>query len=174
MVKYKLDPNSGSLKDPDLFRRFFICMNYESRFNGSNQTIGLFIQYGIFQGYESKQIVHLSYFDDSPLEPRYYMFGSHDSKVSVYDINVNLLSRDEEAQLRCATDNMTFYDEIRCKNLCHDNCIGCSKANSSSSCIKCRYDSYKEENRLICLETCPIGYEKNSLLHKCEGYLEKF
>ena len=41
----------------------------------SNQLIGLNIQYGIIQGYESKEVVHLSYFDQQPIEPRYYMFG---------------------------------------------------------------------------------------------------
>ena len=60
MVKYNLNPRSGSLKDNDLFRRFFVCMNYE---------------YGIVDGYDSNEIVHLSYFDASPIELRYYMFG---------------------------------------------------------------------------------------------------
>jgi hypothetical protein len=36
---------------------------------------GLYIQYGIIQGYDSKETVHLSYFDQDPLELRYYMFG---------------------------------------------------------------------------------------------------
>ena len=77
MVKYKLDSNSGSLKDSDLFRRFFICMNYETRQikDNSETKTGLYIQYGIVQGYDSKEFVHLSYFDESPLEIRYYMFG---------------------------------------------------------------------------------------------------
>lgn len=39
------------------------------------QVLGLFIQYGIIEGYDSDEIVHLSYFDENPLEPRYYMFG---------------------------------------------------------------------------------------------------
>ena len=88
VVRYKLDPDSGSLKDSDLFRRFFICINYESRSlpdskeekrsyirDENLETYGLFIQYGIVQGYDSKEIVHLSFFDETPLEPRYYMFG---------------------------------------------------------------------------------------------------
>ena len=77
MVKYNLNPRSGSLKDNDLFRRFFVCMNYESRSTANskrNQT-GLYIQYGIVDGYDSNEIVHLSYFDASPIELRYYMFG---------------------------------------------------------------------------------------------------
>ena len=76
VVSYKLDPRSGSLKDSDLFRRFFICMNYESRkINSSQKRIGLYLQYGIIEGYDSKETVYLSYFDSDPLEPRYYMFG---------------------------------------------------------------------------------------------------
>jgi hypothetical protein len=96
-VKHKLDANSGSLKDADLFRRFFICMNYEIRKMNSTRKrqsksetpnkefyfkneeeidqTGLYIQYGIIQGYDSKEHVHLSYFDKEPLELRYYMFG---------------------------------------------------------------------------------------------------
>ncbi len=89
VIRYKLDPKSGSLKDSDLFRRFFICMNYESRnfedtvkkkknsfLSEENfETYGLFIQYGITEGYDSNETVQLSFFDESPLEPRYYMFG---------------------------------------------------------------------------------------------------
>ena len=88
MVKYNLNPRSGSLKDNDLFRRFFVCMNYETRSNNGekkdpyysrneskrNQT-GLYIQYGIVDGFDSNEIVHLSYFDENPIELRYYMFG---------------------------------------------------------------------------------------------------
>jgi hypothetical protein len=40
-----------------------------------NRIVGLYIQYGIIQGYESTEVVKLAYFDDTPLEPRYYMFG---------------------------------------------------------------------------------------------------
>ncbi len=38
-------------------------------------TYGLFIQYGIVEDYDSKETVYMSFFDDAPLEPRYYMFG---------------------------------------------------------------------------------------------------
>jgi hypothetical protein len=90
VVRYKLDPNSGSLKDADLFRRFFICMNYESRKpdekvgyskkrkGSAFESYGLFIQYGIIQGFDSKETVQLGFFDENPLEPRYYMFGKYD------------------------------------------------------------------------------------------------
>jgi hypothetical protein len=77
------------------------------------------------------------------------------------------MTRDEEAQLRCSPTNLDYYDHIRCKNLCHDNCIGCYKSNSSLSCLKCRYDSMINEMGLVCLESCPRGYEKDSLLHSC-------
>ncbi len=93
VVRYKIDPNAGSLKDPDLFRRFFICMNYESRNSNEQDAIkkkrnvlfsnrnfekyGLFFQYGIIEGYDSKETVKLSFFDENPLEPRYYMFGKY-------------------------------------------------------------------------------------------------
>jgi hypothetical protein len=40
-----------------------------------NKINGLFIQYGIIEGYDSKETVHMSYFDENPLEPRFYMFG---------------------------------------------------------------------------------------------------
>jgi len=33
VVKYNLSPGAGSLKDKDLFRRFFVCFNYEARNN---------------------------------------------------------------------------------------------------------------------------------------------
>ncbi len=108
-----MDPSVGSLKDSNLFRRFFVCMNYETRdipvkenSNSSNsrfefetssntskieansfysnlignftkRVVGLYIQYGTIEGYNSDQIVHLSYFDPEPLEPRYYMFGRY-------------------------------------------------------------------------------------------------
>jgi hypothetical protein len=131
------------------------------------KVVGLYIQYGIIQGYDSDEIVHLSYFDENPLEPRYYMFGSYESKVYVYDINVKEMTRDEEAQLRCSSKNLDYYDHIRCKNLCHDNCIGCYKSNSSLSCLKCRYDSMVNEMGLVCLESCARGYEKDTFLHSC-------
>lgn len=71
------------MKDGDLFRRFFICMNYETRpenLNVSsneklNKKLGLYIQYGIIEGQDSNEFVYLSYFDENPLETRYYMFG---------------------------------------------------------------------------------------------------
>lgn len=194
VVKHKLDTNSGSLKDSDLFRRFFICMNYEIRkvkqmnkrtdetytqnkdfYFKNEQDIehtGLYIQYGIIQGYDSKEIVHLNYFDPDPLELRYYMFGSYDSKVYVYDISVNEMLKDEETEIRCSGDNFTIYDEARCKYLCHENCLGCFKANSSYNCKKCRFGEYYQNGKLICLETCPRGFEKNSTLNKCQDLNE--
>jgi hypothetical protein len=103
VVKYKLDSTAGSLKDDDLFRRFFVCINYEIAINDTlevyenyadkndneilfdsisknkntkeSKITGLYLQYGIVHGYDSKQVVHLSYFDEAPLEPRFYMFG---------------------------------------------------------------------------------------------------
>ena len=39
VVKYKLDYNAGSLKDAELFRGFFICMNYEDRVLLNNNDI---------------------------------------------------------------------------------------------------------------------------------------
>ena len=38
VVKYKLDSSSGSLKDANLFRRFFVCMNFEARNDSNNQN----------------------------------------------------------------------------------------------------------------------------------------
>ena len=96
------------------------------------------------------------------------MFGSYDAKVSIFDISVNTLTKDEETQLRCSYMNMSRADEAHCRQLCHDNCIGCYKASSPSSCKKCRYDAIYDENRLICLDTCPRGFEKNTILHLCE------
>ena len=43
----------------------------------SRYITGLYIQYGIVKGYESQGEVQLSYFDEDPLEPRYYMFGRY-------------------------------------------------------------------------------------------------
>lgn len=191
VVKHKLDTTSGSLKDNDLFRRFFICMNYEIRklpklsndkrnshysqnkdfyfkYEQELEQTGLYIQYGIIQGYDSKETVHLSYFDKDPLELRYYMFGSYDSKVYVYDISVNEMLRDEEAELRCSVNNLTYYDEIRCRHLCHENCLGCFKSNSSLNCKKCRYGEFYDNRKLICLSTCPRGFEKNTTAHNCQ------
>lgn len=163
VVKYRLDPRSGSLKNSDLFRRFFICFNYETR----KTQIGLYIQYGIIEGNESREKVHLTYFDSYPIEPRYYMFGSYDSKIFIYDITVNILTSDEEAVLRCSGDLSNTYDQEKCSNICHDVCIGCFKANSSTNCVKCRYDSIIEDERLICLNSCPFGYELDSKSRKC-------
>lgn len=92
VVKYRIDSNAGSLRDPDLFRRFFVCMNYESRKNVDNKLqasvnfdkVGVFIQYGIVQGYDSREVVKLSYFDENPLEPRFYMFGKYKLVFSTF------------------------------------------------------------------------------------------
>lgn len=101
VVKYNLNSKAGSLKDTDLFRRFFICVNYEVRVKETPEKkfqkrhdnkvndedsfffknekkieqTGLYIQYGIIDGYDSSEFVHLNYFDENPLELRYYMFG---------------------------------------------------------------------------------------------------
>ena len=188
MIKYTLDSNAGSLKDSDLFRRFFICMNYERhRKTGANNAssdslyykpeedidqMGLYIQYGTIGGYDSKELVHLSYFDPNPLELRYYMFGSYDSKVFVYDINVQELTADQEAGLRCSRNNLTIYDMDRCQHLCHNNCVGCFKANSAVSCTSCRFAEYREAGRVICLDSCSKGLEKNVSLNKCQGWVD--
>lgn len=89
--------------------------------------------------------------------------------MSIYDISTNQLSKDEQAQLRCSNNNLDSINENYCKNICHDNCLGCFKSNSSMSCVKCRYESFYDNGRLICLESCPKGFEKNNLLHFCEG-----
>ena len=100
------------------------------------------------------------------------MFGSYDAKVSIFDISVNSLTIDEEAQLRCSIANISRDDEAYCRNLCHENCIGCFKSKSPYGCIKCRFDSMYDEKKLICLETCPRGFIKNILLHTCEDINE--
>lgn len=100
------------------------------------------------------------------------MFGSYDAKVSIFDISVNSLTIDEEAQLRCSIANISRDDEAYCRNLCHENCIGCFKSKSPYGCIKCRFDSMYDEKKLICLETCPRGFTKNILLHTCEDINE--
>lgn len=101
MVRYILNSSSGSLKDGDLFRRFFICMNYETRLfktdeklnssslnskigEKSNKKLGLYIQYGIIEGQDSNESVYLSYFDENPLETRYYMFGRYLYLIFIY------------------------------------------------------------------------------------------
>ena len=129
VVTYKLDASIGSLKDEDLFRRFFICMNFEWRETAKSQRVlGLYIQYGVIEGYDAHPVVHLAYFDESPLEPRFYMFGSYDARVFVYDIDVREMSVDEEARMRCSHSPLdataSRSDVLRCRRLCHDNCIG--------------------------------------------------
>lgn len=82
MVKYRLEPTAGSLKDDNLFRRFFICMNFESREMSSinnkqenRSNVGVYLQFGIVQGYDSIETIKLAYFDQEPLDVRFYMFG---------------------------------------------------------------------------------------------------
>ena len=130
--------------------------------------LGIYIQYGIIEGQHSKETVHLNYFDQNPLEPRYYMFGSYDAKVSIFDISVNSLTKDEEAQLRCSFSDLSHHDESYCRYLCHENCVGCFRAKSSTGCVKCRFDSIYEGKKLICLDTCARGFIKNNLEHKCD------
>ncbi len=131
------------------------------------EDTGLFIQYGIIDGYDSTETVHLSYFDPNPLELRYYMFGSYDAKVFIYDISVTEMSSDQEASLRCSSPK-SAHDQHRCRHICHNNCIGCSKANSSTSCAKCRFSGYSEDGQITCLDSCPKGYEKNRSLDACQ------
>ena len=92
-------------------------------------------------------------------------------KVFVYDINVQEMSGDQEARLRCAARNLNEHAKVRCKILCHNDCIGCDKANSSTSCTECRYDGIYDEKggAFTCLQTCPRGFEKNLKLQKCQG-----
>ena len=115
---------------------------------------------------------------------------SYDAKVSVYDINVQDLLGDEEAQLRCSLDALSIENRARCDRLCHPNCIGnlnkhqlsnnyhsnkksvfqgCSKANNPSACKKCRYAEYYEQGQLTCLDSCPRGYQMNTTTNSCQG-----
>ena len=93
--------------------------------NKDRFTTGLYIQYGIVKGYDAKGEVQLSYFDTEPLEPRYYMFGSFDAKVSVFDITVDDMKPEEEIRLRCFSKNSQFFsNDPRCAKLCHFTCAG--------------------------------------------------
>ncbi len=129
------------------------------------EDTGLLIQYGIIDGYDSVETVHLTYFDTNPLELRYYMFGSYDAKVNIYDISVTEMSADQEAKLRCFKKP---FDKLRCSLICHNNCLGCFKANSSSSCNECRFSGYQKDGQTNCLDSCPRGYEKNRSLNICQ------
>lgn len=159
-----MDPNSGSLKDNDLFRRFFVCFNYENS-DEDQLKKGLYIQYGIVQGHDSHRKVHLSYFDPKPIEPRYYMFGSYTEKVFVYDISIEDLTRDQEALFRCSTEQLYLTNRKRCDQfLCHKNCIGCSKANSKNHCSRCKYSEMSgdgDESQATCLDVCSPGFQKH-------------
>jgi hypothetical protein len=44
-------------------------------------TTGLFIQYGVVRGFEAQEDVKLAFYDENPLEPRYYMFGRYLLKI---------------------------------------------------------------------------------------------
>lgn len=94
MVKYRLEPTAGSLKDDNLFRRFFICMNFESREMSSinnkqenRSNVGVYLQFGIVQGYDSIETIKLAYFDQEPLDVRYYMFG----RLEKFSFRVNFI-----------------------------------------------------------------------------------
>lgn len=57
---------------------------------------------------------------------------SYDSKVYVYDISVNIMSLDDEAEMRCGRNPIDSEeghndDEFRCLELCHPNCLGKNK-----------------------------------------------
>jgi hypothetical protein len=82
------------------------------------------------------------------------------------------MSKDEEAELRCSQnlyEQMSASEQLKCKDLCHENCLGCFKANSSKSCVKCRYAAIRENEKLVCLDNCPIGFEKNTYKNQCDG-----
>ncbi len=96
---------------------------------------------------------------------------SYLSKVFVYDINVHEMSFDEEAQLRCSTDDLVLNNKERCAYLCHLNCNGCFKFNTSASCFKCRYEEIRTESNLLCSDTCPKGFEKNFTSQTCQGFI---
>ena len=81
------------------------------------------------------------------------------------------MSRDEEAQLRCSKNNLNDIDEKRCKILCHENCLGCIKSNSSVSCVKCRYHGKLSNDGVTCFDSCPLGFVKDKKLQKCFGRL---
>ena len=55
------------------------------------------------------------------------MHLSNDFKISVYDITVDIMTLDEEAELRCSKKTLDELDEARCRFLCHTNCYGLFK-----------------------------------------------
>jgi hypothetical protein len=73
---YEANFYDSSNNSSDIYRNSFYT-NKNTTTKNLKQVVGLYIQYGIIQGYDSDEIVHLSYFDENPLEPRYYMFGRY-------------------------------------------------------------------------------------------------
>ena len=94
-------------------------------------------------------------------------FFSYDYKVSIYDITVDIMTKNDEVFLRCSK---ITQDDERCRKLCHKNCLGCTRANSNTSCVKCRYSGkYLDQNYLKCFDSCPIGFVKSQDLNECIG-----
>ena len=146
----------------EIFQSYFICLNYESRvkrvvskdvkFSNTNSTAnstrkGLFIQYGIETDSEDKMHLYMSYFDQTPLEPIYYSFGSRDFRVEVLNARIETLSEVDQIKLRCrkaskANQAITTY----CDYKCHHVCEGCFEPFKATACKKCAFASLAMKN----------------------------
>lgn len=145
----------------EIFQSYFVCLNYESRIRraagkdvkfskSANSSVqkGLFIQYGIETDSEDKIHLFMSYFDQAPLEPIYYSFGSRDFRVEVLNARIEALTEEDQIKLRCrqaskANQAITTY----CDYKCHHVCEGCYEPFKASACKKCAFASLEMKSR---------------------------
>ena len=166
------DSAAGTTGDENLYQNFFICLNYEIRKLHNSTVKGLFIQYGIYVDADETGHLYLSYFDNEPLEPAFYSFGSRNSNVQILDAHIEELSEKEQVKLRCnPRSSYSRATELSCDYKCHSACDGCYKPHSKYHCKKCLFAAISENNSsdLICDFKCPNGFEPAGLNNTCTG-----
>ncbi len=161
------DSSAGTNGDKDIYQNYFICLNYETRKVENKIIYGLFIQYGI--QIDSEEIIHLylNFFDNNPLDPTYYSFGSRNADVQILNARLENFDIEEQIKLRCSKQSSNLnkpFLQTNCDYKCHSACDGCYSSFSVFACKKCAYAQITFDRKLdssrkfLCVEKCPEGY----------------
>jgi hypothetical protein len=158
------DSAAGTTGNRNIYQNFFICLNFEKR----SKMSGLFIQYGIQVNSDESSHLYLNYFDERPLTPSYYSFGSRNADVEIFNAHLEPFLVDEQIELRCKqSSNMNKALPTLCDYKCNEACDGCTAPYSAQACKRCAYAALMynttktNASLLVCAQKCPNGFEPN-------------
>ncbi len=160
------DSAAGTTGNKNIYQNFFVCLNYEERKLATGGTTrGLFIQYGIQISSNEISHLYLSYFDNKPLDPIYYSFGSRNADVQILNAHLDNFNVDEQIKLRCSLTSTLSKATLTntCDYKCHRLCDGCTQPYSIYACKQCSVAKmmFNATENFLCVEKCAQGYESD-------------